>query len=149
MRPCTTWHSLAGNGLCGVYLQYGSHGDLMGTYNAAGITALCEGLKGSAVTSLECAAAPSLHADCTLQTRRSVQPPMNTSDMPPLGAHRQARSQRHPRGGRQGDRRRAQGLSAVYAEVHPRTLPARNVTTTQTPEPVSYTHLTLPTILLV
>ena len=30
-----------------------------------GITALCEGLKGSAVTSLECAAAPNLHADCT------------------------------------------------------------------------------------
>ena len=30
-----------------------------------GITALCDGLKGSAVTSLECAAAPNLHADCT------------------------------------------------------------------------------------
>ena len=30
-----------------------------------GITALGEGLKGSAVTSLECAAAPNLHAGCT------------------------------------------------------------------------------------
>ena len=29
------------------------------------ITALCEGLKGSALTSLECAAAPNLHAGCT------------------------------------------------------------------------------------
>ena len=29
-----------------------------GTYTAEGITKLCEGLKGSAVTSLECAAAP-------------------------------------------------------------------------------------------
>ena len=28
-----------------------------GTYTAEGITKLCEGLKGSAVTSLECAAA--------------------------------------------------------------------------------------------
>ena len=35
----------------------------------------------------------------------------------PLGARRQARPQRNRRGGRQGDRRRAQGLSAVYAEV--------------------------------
>ena len=42
---------------------------------------------------------------------------MNTSDMPPLGARRQARRQRHRRGGRQGDRGRAQGLSAVYAGV--------------------------------
>ena len=38
--------SLAGNALCGVN-EYGD-----GTYTAEGITALCEGLKGSAVTSL-------------------------------------------------------------------------------------------------
>ena len=57
---------------------------------------------------------------------------MNTSDMPTLGARRQARRQPYRRGGRQGDRRRAQGLPAVYAEVHPRTLPARNVTALQT-----------------
>ena len=31
-----------------------------GTYTTAGITKLCEALKGSAVTSLECAAAPSV-----------------------------------------------------------------------------------------
>ena len=43
--------SLADNVLCGV--KYGE-----GTYTAEGITKLCEGLKGSAVTSLKCAAAP-------------------------------------------------------------------------------------------
>ena len=31
--------------------------ELKGTYTAEGITKLCEGLKGSSVTSLECAAA--------------------------------------------------------------------------------------------
>ena len=36
----------------------GNTGKLEGTYTAEGITKLCEGLKGSAVTSLECAAAP-------------------------------------------------------------------------------------------
>ena len=40
--PC----SLADNTLCGVS-KYGN-----GTYTAEGITKLCEGLKGSAVTSL-------------------------------------------------------------------------------------------------
>ena len=40
---------MGGNALCGV--KYGR-----GTYTAEGITKLCEGLKGSAVTSLECAA---------------------------------------------------------------------------------------------
>ena len=39
--------------LCGV--KYGS-----GTYTSEGITKLCEALKGSAVTSLECAPAPVL-----------------------------------------------------------------------------------------
>ena len=43
---------MAGNRLCGLDRE----GD--GTYTAEGITKLCEGLKGSAVTSLECAAAP-------------------------------------------------------------------------------------------
>ena len=40
------------NELCGL--------DFMGrgTYTAEGITKLCEGLRGSTVTSLECAAAP-------------------------------------------------------------------------------------------
>ena len=45
--PCS--RSLAGNGLCGVWTKYGQQ---KGTYTAEGITALCEGLKGSAVTSL-------------------------------------------------------------------------------------------------
>ena len=40
------------NQLCGI----GQHGE--GTYTTEGITKLCEGLKGTAVTSLECAAAP-------------------------------------------------------------------------------------------
>ena len=43
--------SLARNHLCG--LDYEGNG----TYTAEGITKLCEGLKGSTVTSLECAAA--------------------------------------------------------------------------------------------
>ena len=44
--------SLATNQLCGI--------DWAGddTYTAKGITKLCEGLKGSAVTSLKCAAPP-------------------------------------------------------------------------------------------
>ena len=46
--------SLAYNQLCGL----DDKGN--GTYTAEGITKLCEGLKGSAVTSLECAAAPSV-----------------------------------------------------------------------------------------
>ena len=40
--------------LCGLYFL---HGEVEGTYTAEGITKLCEGLKGSAVTSLKCAAA--------------------------------------------------------------------------------------------
>ena len=40
------------NELCGIDDQG------RGTYTTEGITKLCEGLKGSAVTSLECAAAP-------------------------------------------------------------------------------------------
>jgi hypothetical protein len=47
--------SLANNALCGV--KWGE-----GTYTAEGITKLCEGLKGSAVTSLKCAAAPRVFA---------------------------------------------------------------------------------------
>ena len=43
---------MAGNQLCGL----DDFGD--GTYTAEAITKLCEGLKGSNVTSLECAAAP-------------------------------------------------------------------------------------------
>ena len=47
--PC----SLDNNRLCGINPSNGE-----GTYTAEGITKLCEGLKGSAVTSLKCAAAP-------------------------------------------------------------------------------------------
>ena len=43
--------SLSHNQLCGLSVD----GD--GTYTTKGFTKLCEGLKGSAVTSLECAAA--------------------------------------------------------------------------------------------
>ena len=50
-HPCPTHGSLTSNQLCGLNVL-GS-----GTYTAEGITKLCEGLKGSTVTSLECAAA--------------------------------------------------------------------------------------------
>ena len=47
MNTCLAFvRSLANNLLCGLN-KYGR-----GTYTAEGITALCEGLKGSAVTSL-------------------------------------------------------------------------------------------------
>ena len=45
------------------------------------------------------------------------QAPMTLLTCRPLGARRQARRQQYRRGGRQGDFRRAQGLSAVYAGV--------------------------------
>ena len=48
----TLARSLTGNYLCGI----GNYG--LGTYSTEGITKLCEGLRGSAITSLECAAAP-------------------------------------------------------------------------------------------
>ena len=48
--------SLADNSICGV--TTGVMGRQQGTYTAEGITKLCEGLKGSAVTSLKCAATP-------------------------------------------------------------------------------------------
>ena len=47
----TLARSLGGNVLCGL----GANG--RGTYTTEGITKLCEGLRGSAVTSLRCAAA--------------------------------------------------------------------------------------------
>ena len=46
--------SLAENQLCGL------DGDGRGTYTPEGITKLCEALKGSAVTSLKCAAPQSV-----------------------------------------------------------------------------------------
>ena len=51
-HPCPTHGSLANNQLCSVDV-FGK-----GTYTTEGITKLCEGLKGSTVTSLKCAAAP-------------------------------------------------------------------------------------------
>jgi hypothetical protein len=50
--------SLADNELCGV----NRHGH--GTYTTEGITKLCEGLKGSDVTSLKCATAPVCSLSC-------------------------------------------------------------------------------------
>ena len=52
--------SLASNAICGVTTDY--MGRQQGTYTAEGITKLCEGLKESFVTSLECAAAPRVFA---------------------------------------------------------------------------------------
>ena len=55
--------SLSGNELCGINFFTGN-----GTYTTEGITKLCEGLKGSAVTSLKCAAAP----ECSLPCQRPL-----------------------------------------------------------------------------
>ena len=49
---------MAFNRLCGL-----DH-EGRGTYTTEGITKLCEGLKGSAVTSLKCAAAPKCLLSC-------------------------------------------------------------------------------------
>ena len=50
---------MSSNQLCGVYIDYDAEDEeLEGTYTAEGITELCEGLRGGAITSLECAAAP-------------------------------------------------------------------------------------------
>ena len=48
----TLARSLGGNRLCGIGF------DGRGTYTTEGITKLCEGLRGSAITSIKCAAAP-------------------------------------------------------------------------------------------
>ena len=50
--PLPLARSLDGNQLCGLG-RYGG-----GTYTTEGITKLCKGLRGSAITSLKCAAAP-------------------------------------------------------------------------------------------
>ena len=46
--------------LCGVFKSFNKDGlgKIHGTYNAKGVTKLCEGLKGSAITSLMCAPHP-------------------------------------------------------------------------------------------
>ena len=44
---------MGGNQLCGIGRNY-----QLGTYTPEGIAKLCEGLEGSAIDSLECAAAP-------------------------------------------------------------------------------------------
>ena len=59
-HPRPTHGSLGDNRLCGRY--YDDEGVRKGAYTAEGITKLCEGLKGSAVTSLKCAAAPRVFA---------------------------------------------------------------------------------------
>ena len=74
------------NELCGLF------GDdpVRGTYTTEGITKLCEGLKGSAVTSLECAAAPERLLLC--------QRPL-TEKQTRLCAHRLGRNDLRPKGG--------------------------------------------------
>ena len=54
--------SLDGNQLCGLYED--DDGNIQGTYTTLGITKLCEGLKGSAVTSLKCATTPEYSLSC-------------------------------------------------------------------------------------
>ena len=60
--------SLGHNQLCGLDRM----GD--GTYTSEGITKLCKALKGSAVTSLKCAAAP----ECSLSCQRPLTLPLPT-----------------------------------------------------------------------
>ena len=57
---------MAGNQLCG--LDY----EGFGTYTAEGINALCEGLKGSAITSLKCARPPDTHTKAVHVSRITV-----------------------------------------------------------------------------
>ena len=85
--------SLGCNHLCGLD-QWGG-----GTYTAEGITKLCDGLKGSAVTLLECAAAPSV---------RLLSAPRDTPQHPPLLPH--ARSLSGNRLGPEGGAALAEGL---------------------------------------
>ena len=63
MTPSFPIGSLYSNALCGLDFDgtgtYTAEG-VQGTYTTEGITKLCEGLKGSAVTSLKCAAPPSV-----------------------------------------------------------------------------------------
>ena len=56
--PSPLARSLGYNQLCGIDSDGGDIGFNRGTYTTEGVTKLCEGLMGSAVTSLECAAAP-------------------------------------------------------------------------------------------
>ena len=58
--------SLAGNHLCG------RDDEGNGTYTAEGIIKLCEGLKGSAVTSLKCATAPACSPSCQCPLTRLI-----------------------------------------------------------------------------
>ena len=78
-----------------------------GTFTTEGITTLCEALKGSTVTSLECAAAPSV---------RFLSGPIDTAHVPPLNPthavlketgsvpKEEPRLQRASRATRRGDR---------------------------------------------
>ena len=70
------------NALCGLY--YDDDGDIYGTYTAEGITALCDGLKGSAITSLRCAVTPRLFAFMSAPIDTALNP-ANTALT--LGAH--------------------------------------------------------------
>ena len=78
--------SLAYNQLCGL------DDNGRGNYTAEGITKLCEGLKGSAVTSLECAAAP----ECSLPCQR---PLTRLSTRPRSCAHSLSNNSLGPEGG--------------------------------------------------
>ena len=63
--------SLDDNQLCGL------DDEVNGTYTAKGISKLCEGLKGSAVTSLRCAATPKCLLLCQRPLTQLTHPPPN------------------------------------------------------------------------
>jgi hypothetical protein len=100
--------SLADNVLCGVN-KYGE-----GTYTTEGITKLCEALKGSAVTSLKCAAARAF---------AFLSAPVDMPQLPPLLPCSQDRAKQLWPQGRSRSRRGSQGQHfAARARVRRRAL---------------------------
>ena len=105
--------SLANTRLCGLNERHGHvHGH--GTYTAEGITKLCEGLKGSAVTSLKCAAS----RECSLFFQRPST--SSLSHHPCSAPHPQSPRQLHRRRWRLRARCRPQRDENLPAQVRRR-----------------------------
>ena len=87
-----------GNELCGVWKDV--RGDIHGTYTTLGITKLCEGLKGSAVTSLRRAATQVFDfVSAPLDTLQHSPPfPWSQSEWQRIRSQRRTRSRQRPEG---------------------------------------------------
>ena len=110
--------SLGGNQLCGVWKDY--EGDIRGTYTTEGITKLCEGLKGSAVTSLKCAAATKAFAFVSAPADTHLSPSWPHSwqlGLQPALRPRRSRPRHLHRRGHHQAVRGAQGELSDLAEV--------------------------------